>query len=438
MATTITYKGNTLASFSNNTKTLKTRGKYMEDDVVVSSSITLDTATVIPSESTQTITPNLSYEGLSSVTVTGITNTYVGSSVPRKTSSDITGLYGRNQYQFTIPAGYYQNNASAIVPGYTGITTITPSDTTQTLNTSGKYNNSNIVVQPVGFPWVIPSGTYTITSVDTTTIFNVSSYQYADVQIPSGSGDVVVQPNKDFIPTELTVQVVPDPGFDALRKVTVAGITNTYVGIGITRQSATTIIPSETAQTITSGKYLEGNIIISGITSTYVGSDVTRKNSETFIPSTTNQTIAANQYLTGVQTIQGDADLIASNIKHDVNLFNVMGTFGMKMESINSAPASRGTTISFTGLKAQPKAFVCNLEFEGSFTSARTVYSMIYDGTTLSNCTSYRSGSTMLCYKYTTCTWSYNNGTLTITSPSTSTVGYFQPYNYHFIYFYEE
>jgi hypothetical protein len=110
----------------------------------------------------------------------------------------------------------------------------------------------------------------------------------------------------------------------------------------------------------------------------------------------------------------------------------------MKMESIENAPSARGTTISFTGLKAEPKAFACNLEFQGSFTSARTVYSMIYNGTTLSNCTSYRSGSTMLCYKYTTCTWSYNNGTLTITSPSTSTVGYFQPYNYHLIYFYEE
>lgn len=35
MSTTVSYKGSQLASFSNNTKTLKTAGKYMEADVVI-------------------------------------------------------------------------------------------------------------------------------------------------------------------------------------------------------------------------------------------------------------------------------------------------------------------------------------------------------------------------------------------------------------------
>lgn len=35
MSTTVTYKGNTLVTVSNNTKTLKTAGKYMEGDVVL-------------------------------------------------------------------------------------------------------------------------------------------------------------------------------------------------------------------------------------------------------------------------------------------------------------------------------------------------------------------------------------------------------------------
>ena len=33
MSTTVKYKGNTLTTVSNATKTLKTAGKYMEDDV---------------------------------------------------------------------------------------------------------------------------------------------------------------------------------------------------------------------------------------------------------------------------------------------------------------------------------------------------------------------------------------------------------------------
>lgn len=35
MSATITYKGNTIATASNNTKVLKTAGKYMEDDVTI-------------------------------------------------------------------------------------------------------------------------------------------------------------------------------------------------------------------------------------------------------------------------------------------------------------------------------------------------------------------------------------------------------------------
>lgn len=35
MATTVTYKGNTLTTATNQTKILKTAGKYMEDDVTI-------------------------------------------------------------------------------------------------------------------------------------------------------------------------------------------------------------------------------------------------------------------------------------------------------------------------------------------------------------------------------------------------------------------
>lgn len=35
MSTTVTYKGNTLTTVNNATKTLKTAGKYMEDDIIL-------------------------------------------------------------------------------------------------------------------------------------------------------------------------------------------------------------------------------------------------------------------------------------------------------------------------------------------------------------------------------------------------------------------
>lgn len=59
---------------------------------------------------------------------------------------------------------------------------------------------------------------------------------------------------------------------------------------------------------------------------TYVGADVPRKAKATITPGTANQTIAANQYLTGEQTIKGDGNLSAGNIKKGVSIFGVVGT----------------------------------------------------------------------------------------------------------------
>jgi hypothetical protein len=52
---------------------------------------------------------------------------------------------------------------------------------------------------------------------------------------------------------------------------------------------------------------------------------VTTKAAATITPTTSDQTIAANTYLTGVQTIKGDADLVASNIINGVQIFGVTG-----------------------------------------------------------------------------------------------------------------
>lgn len=64
---------------------------------------------------------------------------------------------------------------------------------------------------------------------------------------------------------------------------------------------------------------------------------VTTKAAATFTPGTSNQTIAAGTYLTGAQTITGDADLVASNIKSGVTIFGVAG-------SLTSASVSQDAT----------------------------------------------------------------------------------------------
>lgn len=46
-----------------------------------------------------------------------------------------------------------------------------------------------------------------------------------------------------------------------------------------------------------------------------------------YTPGTTNQKIAAGKYLQADQTIVGDSDLVAANIKHNVSIFGVGGTY---------------------------------------------------------------------------------------------------------------
>ena len=121
MSTTVSYKGNTLATVSNNTKTLETEGKYLEADIILTdvsqAAPVLETVTksYTPTESqqTETITPGVGYDGIAEVDVTvgAISSSYVGSGITRRDSTDLNA----SGATVSVPSGYYASAASKAV-----------------------------------------------------------------------------------------------------------------------------------------------------------------------------------------------------------------------------------------------------------------------------------------------------------------------------------
>lgn len=158
-----------------------------------------------------------------------------------------------------------------------------------------------------------------------------SSVVISDTTDPAGgtirtitAQDSVKLQTKTITPTSSVQTVSPDTGYDGFSQVTVEA------GGGSSTPTIQTlsVTPSETQQTFNSSS-VDGYkpVTVAAIDSEYVGSGVTKKAAATITPGTINQTIAAGTYLTGTQTISGDSDLVAGNIKSGVQIFGVTGTY---------------------------------------------------------------------------------------------------------------
>lgn len=124
MSVTVKYKGSTIASMSNTTKTLETKGFYCEDDIEITetggggggANLTHGSKSVTPSETAYsgTETPPSGYDGFDqfAVSVDAIPSNYVGSGVTRRSSSDLAA----SGDTVSVPSGYYENVASKAVP----------------------------------------------------------------------------------------------------------------------------------------------------------------------------------------------------------------------------------------------------------------------------------------------------------------------------------
>lgn len=222
-------------------KTVTAQAGYYAQDVSETVPVALQSKSVAPTESAQTITADAGNDGLSSVEVGAISSSYVGSGVTRRSSSDLTA----SGATVTVPSGYYSQQATksvsttshpdptATVNSSTGLvtashtqtagyvsagtttgtlqlttqaaTTITPATTPQTAVAAGRYTTGSVTVGAIPSQYIVPSGSQTITengTVDVTSLAQIVvavpiQHYYAGSAAPSASlgvdGDIYLQ-----------------------------------------------------------------------------------------------------------------------------------------------------------------------------------------------------------------------------------------------------
>lgn len=112
-------------------------------------------------------------------------------------------------------------------------------------------------------------------------------------------------------------------------------------------QTKTNITPRTYSQTITPDTGYDG------LASVQINAIYPTKASATYTPTTSNQTITSGQWLDGNQTILGDANLVAGNIKKDVSIFSVVGTY-------------EGGTPSYTLIASSEQTVATTQTYQGS------------------------------------------------------------------------
>lgn len=227
----------------NGTYTAPSNTGYTPVTVSVNTVPTLQSKTASPTESVQTIVADSGYDGLSSVEVGAIASDYIGTSVPRKSASDLVasgsfvnveaGYYssgvskavnagsaavpatnlafapaisidtttgvitasvsGSSNISPTITSGYVSSGVSGkiSVTGSNSLSlaiqaakTLTPTTASQLAVASGRYTTGSVYVGAIPSAYVIPTGTSTITSNGT---FDVSPYKSVSVSVSADS-----------------------------------------------------------------------------------------------------------------------------------------------------------------------------------------------------------------------------------------------------------
>lgn len=279
MSTTVSYKGSTIATLNNETKTLTTAGTWVEGNITVTDTMSGVDIPVF------TITFDSEWEEVTSITC-------------NKTFTECLNLY-EVEYDGTCPAYVIYTNGdeeyvgSAV--GYEADSVVMHFVITPDLHADITYDRLeqlNFTSLPSGYPdniTITQNGVYNPTNFDHKPFWNVT------VNVPSSAPNLQAKTNIN--PTESSQTITADSNYDGLSSVQINAISNTYVGSGITRRSSTDLIVSGATVTAPAGYYSRASkSVASGTEGTPTATKGTVSNHQvTVTPSVTNTT----GYITG-------------------------------------------------------------------------------------------------------------------------------------------
>lgn len=185
-----------------------------------------------------------------------------------------------------------------------------------------------------------------------------------------------------------------------------------------------TVSPSESAQTIKADNGYDGlsQVTVNAVSRTYVGSGVTKKSAATYTPGTSDQSIASGQYLNGTQTIKGDSNLTAGNIRRGVKIFNVTGSYAGSSSS--GGTDTSDATATAANILSGKTAYVNGSKLTGTMTNNGAVSKTMTANGSYTIPAGYHNGSGKVTVNVSSSSGSSNNNieayAITNTNPSVS------------------
>lgn len=270
----------------------------------------------------------------------------------------------------TVPAGYYADEVGKSVPTVTqatptisitsgGLIHVIASQKAGYVSAGNKTNAKQLLAQgaaeytPSTSDQTISSGIY-LTGTQTikgdsnlvpdniksgTSIFGVtgtyeggSSGSGVDVSGVTATASDVLAPKVfvDSTGAEQTGAIVTKTADDLTASGATVTVPTGYYASDVSKSVATATQATPSISVSSSGVITASATQSAGYVSSGTKSatkQLSTKSATTYTPGTSNQTISSGYYLTGTQTIQGDSNLVASNIKSGVSIFGVSGSY---------------------------------------------------------------------------------------------------------------